>query len=165
LSRHRTSLFGTGRPVPLDREAKVRVKHLAVCLSRHRAPGQGYGSGITAKVLDVLEALLFRFHNARTGLCYPSYEALAAAADCARSTVAAAIQALELAGVISWVNRIKRVRGDNGIVRVVRTSNGYQLKDPKPAVIATSESRTGTTSQVFSPSLMGSSQNLPKIVR
>jgi len=54
LSRHRTSLFGTGRPVPLDREGKVRVQHLARCLSRHTAAGEAYGSKITAKVLDVL---------------------------------------------------------------------------------------------------------------
>jgi hypothetical protein len=153
LSRHRTSLFGSGRPVPLDREGKVRVQHLARCLSRHTAPGEGYGSGITAKVLDVLHELLWTFHNARTGLCFPSYERIAEAAGCARSTVAAAIQALERAHVISWVNRLKRVRGDNGIVRVIRSSNGYQLKDPKPAVIAKSESRRGTTSQVLSPSL------------
>jgi hypothetical protein len=40
---------------------------------------------------------------------------------CARSTVAEAIKAMEDAGVLSWVNRIKRVReqcsdllGDNG---------------------------------------------------
>ena len=122
MSRHRTSLFGTGRPVPLDREGKVRVQHLARCLSRHTAAGEAYGSKITAKVLDVLECLLWRFHNAKSGLCYPSYEALAEAAGCARSTVAAAIVALEKAGVISWVHRLKRIRGQHDIVRVVSST-------------------------------------------
>jgi hypothetical protein len=44
--RGRTSLFGSGRPVPMDREAKVRVQHLARCLSRQRAKGHAYGAGI-----------------------------------------------------------------------------------------------------------------------
>jgi hypothetical protein len=50
---------------------------------------------LTAKALVVLEALLWAFHNARSGLCFPSYEKLAEAAHCARSTVAEAIKALE----------------------------------------------------------------------
>jgi DNA-binding transcriptional MocR family regulator len=58
----------------------------------------------------VLEALLWAFHNAKSGLCFPSYETIAEAAGCARSTVAEAIKALEDAGVLSWVQRIKRVR-------------------------------------------------------
>ena len=71
------------------------------------------------------------FHNARSGLCFPSYEKIAEAASCARSTVAEAIRALEDAGVLTWVQRVKRVReachdllGDGGWRwRVLRTSN------------------------------------------
>jgi hypothetical protein len=40
----------------------------------------------------------------------PSYEAIAEAARCARSTVFEAIRALEQVGVLSWVNHIKGVR-------------------------------------------------------
>jgi hypothetical protein len=40
----------------------------------------------------------------------PSHEAIAEAAGCARSTVYEAIRALEQVGILSWVNRIKRVR-------------------------------------------------------
>jgi DNA-binding IclR family transcriptional regulator len=54
----------------------------------------------------VLEALLRAFHNAKSGLCFSSYERIAEAAGCARSTVAGAIRALEDAGVLSWVQRI-----------------------------------------------------------
>jgi len=47
--------------------------------------------------------LLWAFHNARSGLCFPSYEAIAEAAGCARSTVAEAIKALEDAGInLTW---------------------------------------------------------------
>jgi hypothetical protein len=55
--------------------------------------------------------------------------------------VAEALKALENAGVLSWVHRIKWVReacpdllGDNGWRwRVLRTSNAYALTDPTPA--------------------------------
>ena len=118
----RTSLFGSGRPVPLCREAKTRVEHLARCLSRDRGTGEAYGSKITPKVLDVLHELLWRFHNAKSGLCFPSYEKIAEAAGVARSTVAEALKALERAGVISWVNRLVRRRDPlDGRVRVLRT--------------------------------------------
>ena len=83
--------------------------HWARCLSRRTEKGRAYGV-VTAKALAVLEALLWAFHNAKSGLCFPSYEKIAEAAGCARSTVAEAIKALEDAGVLSWVQRIKRVR-------------------------------------------------------
>ena len=61
-------------------------------------------------------------------------------AECARSTVAEALKALEWAGVLTWQNRITRI-----LVRerdlfgqwasrwqVIRTSNAYVFSDPKP---------------------------------
>jgi hypothetical protein len=108
-SRRREKMFGLGRPRALDRNAKVRIMHWARCLSRRTEKGRAYGV-VTAKALAVLEALLWAFHNAKSGLCFPSYETIAEAAHCARSTVAEAIKALEDAGVLSWVHRIKRVR-------------------------------------------------------
>jgi len=83
----------------------------------------------------VLEALLWHFHNARSGLCFLSYERIAEAAHCARSTVYEAIACLKAAGLMTWVNRLKRVRapilGLPGIgatrVRVFRTSNAYSF--------------------------------------
>jgi hypothetical protein len=152
----RTKLFGAGRPRPLDREAKVRVMHLARALMRRTAAGKAYGV-ITAKAFAVLQTLLFGFHNARTGLCFPSYEAIAEAAGCARSTVAEALKALEGAGVMSWVNRLKRIR-ETGRVRVIRTSNGYAFNDPKEPAFkgssSKSEKQTGTEIQVLPSSLV-----------
>jgi AraC-like DNA-binding protein len=52
-----------------------------------------------------LEALLWAFHNAKSGVCFPSYETIAEAAGCTRSTVAEALKALEDAGILSWVHR------------------------------------------------------------
>ncbi len=156
-ARTREKLFGLGRPRALDRNAKVRIMHLARCLSRKTEPGKHYGQ-ITAKALAVLEALLWGFHNARSGICFPSYERIAEAAHCARSTVYEAIGALEAAGLLSWVNRIKRVRewapGLPGVgatrVRVVRTSNAYAFTDPSPDS-SKSELPSGTSNQEFIP--------------
>jgi hypothetical protein len=136
----REKMFGMGRPRALDRNAKVRIMHWARCLSRRTEKGKHYGV-VTAKALAVLEALLWAFHNGKSGLCFPSYERIAEAAGCARSSIAGALHALEDAGILSWVHRLKRVRvrcpdlfGADG-VRVVpqRTSNAYHFTDPSPA--------------------------------
>jgi hypothetical protein len=160
----REKVFGLGRPRALDRNAKARIMHWARCLSRRTEKGRAYGE-ITAKALAVLEALLWAFHNARSGLCFPSYEKIAEAAACARSTVAEAIKALEDVGILSWVHRIKRVReaapdlfdGHGWRWRVIRTSNAYNFRDPKAAVGASvaskSEKPTGTPNQAFFSSL------------
>jgi hypothetical protein len=71
--------------VPVDRNAKVRVMMVARALMRHQEKGKAYGK-ISAKALAVLSALLWRFHNAATAKCSPSYEAIAEAAGCGRST-------------------------------------------------------------------------------
>jgi helix-turn-helix protein len=158
--RKREKQFGLGRPHALDRNAKIRIMHWARCLSRRTEKGRAYGV-VSAKALAVLEALLWGFHNGRSGLCFPSYERIAEAAGCARSSVAEAIKALESCGVLSWVNRIKRVRegcpdllGHNGWRwRVLRTSNAYNLRDPSPAadrpISSKSEKPTGTESKVL----------------
>jgi AraC-like DNA-binding protein len=160
----REKVFGPGRPRALDRNAKVRIMHWARCLSRRTEKGRAYGV-VTAKALAVLEALLWAFHNAKSGLCFPSYEKIAEAAGCARSTVAEAIKALEDAGVLSWVQRIKRVReaapdlfdGHGWRWRVIRTSNAYNFRDPQAAgrapVASKSEKPTGTANQAFFSSL------------
>ena len=66
----REKMFGLGRPRALDRNAKVRIMHWARCLSRRTEKGRAYGA-VTAKALAVLEALLWGFHNAKSGLCFP----------------------------------------------------------------------------------------------
>jgi Helix-turn-helix domain len=117
--------FGHHYAQPLDREAKRRLFVKAQALSHATEPGKHYGQ-LTGKFLDVLKALLWGFHNAGSGLCFPSYEAIAAAAHTCRDTVRRAIAALEAAGLLSWCNRLVRVR-EHGVVRVLRTSNGYQF--------------------------------------
>jgi hypothetical protein len=106
--------------------------------ARHRQPRQHRGP-ITRTFLEVLEALLWGFHNSRTGCCFPSYEAIAAKAECARSTVAEALKVLEWADVLTWVHRIARIQVRERDLfgrwasrwRVIRTSNAYVFRDPQ----------------------------------
>jgi hypothetical protein len=155
LRPRREKVFGPGPRVPLDRNAKTRVKEMARALLRKTEAGRHYGV-VTAKALAVLDALLWGFHNAKDGRCDPSYEAIAKRADCARSTVSLAIKALELAGVLSWVNRIIRERDHERDLfghwvtrwRITRTSNAYLFRDPQPGASlpnsSKSEIRSGT---------------------
>jgi hypothetical protein len=159
----REKVFGPGRAVPLDRNAKARIAAYARAWSaRNRQPRQHRGP-ITRAFLDVLQALLWGFHNAASGLCFPSYEAIAEKAGCARSTVAEAVKALEKAGLLTWVNRIKRVHervinlfgeGVHGQrSRIFRTSNGYQFIEPPDVQSSKSENKSGTAGQESFPSL------------
>ena len=159
IRRRREKVFGAGRAVPLDRNAKARILAYARAWgARHRQPGQHKGP-ITRAFLEVLEALLWGFHNSRTGCCFPSYETIAARAECARSTVAEALKALEWAGVLTWQNRITRIHVRERDLfghwasrwRVIRTSNAYVFRDPQqrpegvPA--SKSENQIGTQNQ------------------
>jgi hypothetical protein len=100
--------------------------------------------------MDVLKALLWGFHNAHTGVCFPSYEAIAAKAECNRDTVYEALKALEWAGVLTWQNRITRIQerctdlfGRHGWRwRVIRTSNAYVFRDPLARLEGVSASKS-----------------------
>ena len=169
--RQREKLFGYGRPRPLDRNAKARIMHWARSVAREKASGRQRGV-VTRAALEVLQALLWGFHGARNGLCFPSYEKIAEAACCARSTVYEAIHALEDAGILTWVNRIKRVKercvdllGDQGWRwRVLRTSNAYTFRDPSPSAErpnpSKSEKATGTENPVLDSSLFAALNRL-----
>jgi hypothetical protein len=124
----REKMFGEGRVVPLDRNAKARITVLARALMRPTEKGKHWGP-ITAKFFEVLKALLWAFHNANNGRCFPSYETIAKKAKCGEDTVARAIVALEQVGILSWCNRLARV-AIKGVVKVIRTSNSYWFSDP-----------------------------------
>jgi hypothetical protein len=161
----REKVFGPGRQIPLDRNQKARIAAYAKAWSRLHKDGGQHTGPITRAAMDVLRALLWQFHNACSGACFPSYERIAEAAGCARSTVAVAIRALELAGVLTWQNRITRVRErcrdlwgrEAWRWRVIRTSNAYTFRDPQAqftGVLASkSDQRTRTPDQELSKPL------------
>ncbi len=144
-------IFGPGPNVRLDDAAKRRVMRAAHAHNeKHRQPGQHRGP-LTRATLDVLRSLLWGFpNNGRP--CFPSYETIAAHAKCHRDTVYAAILALEAAGLLTWVNRLRRaterVRDLFGkmVERVTlhRASNAYVFRDPGPDAPAASQWDTKT---------------------
>ena len=165
LRPRREKVFGLPRGNPLDRNAKVRIKVYAEAWSaRHRKPGQHRGP-LTRAFMEVLQVILWTFHNSKSGLCFPSYEAIAEKARCNRDTVHEAIRALEFAGILTWVNRIVREQVRERDLfgqwayrwRLVRTSNAYLFRDPLPCAVgradvgvSKSENPSGTLNQDIS---------------
>ncbi|MGE4048542.1 MAG: helix-turn-helix domain-containing protein [Acetobacteraceae bacterium] len=156
LRPRREKVFGPARGISLDRNAKARIMVYARAWSaKHARPGQHRGQ-LTRAYIEVLEALLWGFHNSRDGRCFPSYEAIAAKAECCRDTVYEAIKALERADVLTWVNRIMRAPVRELDLfgkwvtrwRIIRTSNAYVFRDPLPCAqgrgSSKSENPTGT---------------------
>jgi hypothetical protein len=139
--RPREKLFGNGRTVPLDREAKNRIQVLMRALTHPTEPGKHYGA-VTAKAEAVGRVLLWVFHNFKTGLCIPGYDTIAKKAGCHRDTVAEAIKMLEAAGILTWCNRRARVTV-SGVRKVIRISNSYRFIDPG----SKSEFPSGTSNQ------------------
>ncbi len=132
----REKVFGEGKTIPLDRNAKARIWAYALArTAKLRRPGQHRGP-LTRAMLDVLQTLLWGFHNGISGRCFPSYERIADRARVHRSTVARAIIALEQQGVLTWENRLVHQRmaipglfGPQWVMVPVRTSNAYRFYD------------------------------------
>ena len=141
--QRREKWFGPAQGVPLDRNAKARIMAWVQGYnSRYKQQGQHKGP-ITRAFFEVLEALLWDFHNSKTGICFPSYEKIAEKAGCCRDTVYEAIKALEFAGIMTWVHRLAKIpslepmrdvfgRATFRGWRVIRTSNSYVFRDPLP---------------------------------
>ena len=158
MRSRREKVFGPGRAVPLDGNAKARIQAYARAWSgrnrsrantRVRSPAPSWTS-------------CRRCSGASTTpdrRLLPHLRRIAEKAECARSTVAEALKVLELAGVLSWQHRLTRIRegctdlfGHHGWRwRVIRTSNAYVFSDPKAAVsggfASKSENPTGTLNQ------------------
>jgi hypothetical protein len=140
LRPRREKVFGLARGFPHDRNARVRIQTYVLAWNAKRKQEGQHQGPITAAYQRVLHALLWHFTSYRDGLCFPSYETIAAQAKCCRMTVYEAILALEETGVFSWVQRIDRVAEKAKDLfgqwattyRIVRRSNVYQFRDPLP---------------------------------
>jgi len=149
----RPKKFGCEHGTALDRNEK----NLVICkinwANTRLRSGRQHRGPITRTFLEVAKALLFGFHNSKSGRCFPSYEAIAEKAGCARSTVHKAIRALEDAGILTWIHRLAHWRDANHKRRVVRTSNAYffnlteRVAQLVPADNSKSENQIGTLNQ------------------
>jgi hypothetical protein len=143
----RDKVFREKPGIPLDREAKVRIMaYVRGYNAKHRRDGQHQGP-ITWAFFRVLKAMLWGFHNNRTGHCFPSYETIAEKAECCRDTVYEAIKALEASGILDWAHRFDKIFIKGGW-KYIRVSNAYLFRDPLPCATSfgtcESENAAGT---------------------
>jgi Helix-turn-helix domain len=139
LRPRREKIFGPAPSHPLDGNAKARVWAAAGAYNAaYRQPRQHWGP-LTRATMDVLKAILWRFHGADGGgRCFPSFECIASVAKCHRDTVCEAVKALEQAGLLTWIHRITRIRRRErdllgawvSVWQVMRASNAYRFIDP-----------------------------------
>ena len=80
-----------------DRGRRFSTAWSALC-RRWRASCKAYAV-VAFEAPEMLEALLWAFHNPKSG--FPSYDKIAQAAGRARSSVAGALKALESCGILS----------------------------------------------------------------
>jgi hypothetical protein len=137
--RRHEKIFGPAPGQKIDKNVKARILFAARAYNaRVKLPRQHWGP-ITRAIFEVLRTLLYGFHhNDKGGRCFPSYERAAQAARCHRDTFYEAIKVLEEAGLLTWCNRIVRIRVferdlfGHRVARdqVIRTSNCYRFADP-----------------------------------
>jgi hypothetical protein len=155
LRPRREKVFGHGPAIRLDGNAKARLWAFAQgWTAKHRQQRQHRGP-ITRAFMEILKTMLWGFHNNETGRCFPSYETIAARARCNRDTVYEAIKVFEQADILTWVNRITRIKVQeldlfgHKVARwqTIRTSNAYIFRDPLPCAphreVYKSENPTG----------------------
>lgn len=118
-----------GHSTPLDRNQRARLLFIAEGLDR-ATKAKGRRNGVLGYVgLVVLRCLLLRFHNAKTGLCCPSYSAIQEATGLCRQSIASAMQRLVASGLLGIVRRLHRVVCD-GVVRCQQATNLYRFTIP-----------------------------------
>jgi hypothetical protein len=105
LRPRRAKIFGPAPSHPMDGNAKARFwAHLKGYNRTHRQKGQHIGP-YTRTMLDVIQTMLFGFHNADgTGRCFPSYKTIAKVANCSDDSVERAINTAEMHGHLTWVH-------------------------------------------------------------
>ena len=136
-----------GRAGPQRRGAHPGLREGLGC--EVSSAGPNHRGPITRAFLEVLEALLWGFYNSRDGRCFPSYEAIAAKAEC-RNTVYEALKVLELAGVLTWAHCIARIQVRERDLFGVTTT--WDVPHKKPLAL---RGRLRHTPPVTDPSLVG----------
>jgi radical SAM superfamily enzyme with C-terminal helix-hairpin-helix motif len=140
LPRRREVIFGLPDPEPRSHEMRRQWRAALRSFNAQHKAGRQHIGPLTRTTLDVADALAS--FGATSGVCHPSYETMAAAVvkgGCSRASVYRALKALEEAGFIDWLNRIKRqvvkevddlLGHACAVIKVVRASNAYRFLNP-----------------------------------
>lgn len=94
----------------MDRNSRAKLIYLAEQIERStKQPGRRCGV-LGYAGIAVLKALIMRFANSRTGICFPSYTALQCATGLCRQTIADALARLSAVGLVKIVRRLVRAK-------------------------------------------------------
>lgn len=123
---------------PLRKAVVVQIMRAAerVAIRTMRTRGRGrakrkHAGDLTLSDLAVLEALLFRFLDWKSGRCAPTYQDLEAHTGHARDTIAAAIRRLGKLGILERMRRFRRVESVDGAgPQVQQAPNAYRFDLP-----------------------------------
>jgi Helix-turn-helix domain len=123
----------------LDRNQRAKLWSVAQSMERITKQKGDRNGCLGAIGLSVLNCLLFRFLNAGSGRCDPSYDTLQKLTGLCRQSISTAIDRLEAAGLVAVTRRIMRFKQrvtcaltgrHHDIVVVRQISNAYVLTDP-----------------------------------
>lgn len=113
---------------PIDRNARARIIFLAERLDRSTKE-KGRRNGQLGYVgLAILKALMTVFHNSKTGLCCPGYDAIQHVTGLCRGAVAEGVRRLERSGLVTITRRLVRVVID-GMPVTRQGTNLYLIND------------------------------------
>lgn len=124
---------------PLAKATVVQIMRAAerVAIRSMRARGRGrvkrrHAGELTLQDLNILQALLFKFLDWRSGRCAPTYQDLEAETGHARSTIAGAIVRLGKLGILERMRRFRLVPDAEGKgPQVHQAPNAYRFDLPK----------------------------------
>jgi len=113
----------------VDRRMATKAFHQAREWDRRTHVAGRHGGRLGHVALQVLHCLIFDFLSFKTGRLDPSYEAIAAKANLARSTVAEALKRLRTSGILHWLRRCEETYEDGRYV-LRQVSNAYAVLPP-----------------------------------
>lgn len=134
----------------LDRNAKARILNSLEALERV-TKRHGCPNGILGRpTLSVARVLLLRFHNAGSGHCYPSYDAIQRATGFCRATIAKALAILERIGILKVTRRLIRTYDASGRVVTRQGSNLYGFREmPNLLMLPTPKAKPAKPRRLF----------------
>lgn len=123
---------------PLKKATVVQImrgaERLAIRSMKTRGRGRvkrRHAGELTLSDLNILQALLFRFLDWRSGRCAPTYQDLADETGHARDTISGAIRRLRKAGILEKMRRFTRLEDVEGKgPQVQQAPNAYRFDLP-----------------------------------
>lgn len=124
---------------PITKVVVVQIMRAAerLALRSMKTRGRGktkrlHAGELTLPDLHILETLLFKHLDWRSGKCAPTYQDLAEATGHARDTISAAIRRLSKVGILERMRRFTRVEDADGKgPQVQQAPNAYRFDLPR----------------------------------